>query len=290
LGTGRGLDHVIIVVRDLEKAAGVYSEDLGFAVIRGGSFPGGVRNSAVVFGANYLELLTVDASQPGADEELVRVLKEREGGYAFALNVSSAQQTGAFLRARNFEVSAPQGSSFVPEATGKVQKNLWQTVSITKPVLSFEPMFFIEYAPRQTTRQLPEHRNTAVGIRSVWIAVKDLEAAKKGYEELGLQAGREQEMAQLGARSREIAAGQGVILVLQADDAKGAVASYVAQHGEGVVGVSIEVRDLKVARSLLQSSTKQELNPYKGVFGESILVAPAFTHGVWIELIQKRGI
>jgi hypothetical protein len=81
-----------------------------------------------------------------------------------------------------------------------------------------------------------------------------------------------------------------VILLLQATDTKGPLASCVAQQGEGVIGMSIEVRDLKIARSLLRSSTKQELNPYNGPYGESIFVPPVFTHGVWVEFFQKQGV
>ena len=287
LGTGRGLDHVIVIVRDLEEAARVYTEVLGFTVIRGGDFPGGLQSRAVRFASNYVELMSVDPSQAPPDDELVRLLNEREGGYALGLGVSSAQQTADALRARNFDVVGPAGSPFIPEGSNDVQTAPWQTVVITNPVLPFEPFFFIQYALREARSGPPEHQNTAVDVHSVWIAVKDLEAATKGYEALGLLPGRKRRIPQLAAKGREIGAGQGVILLLQATDTKGPLASYVAQQGEGVIGMSIEVRDLPKARSLLRSSTKQELNPYNGPYGKSIVVPPVFTHGVWIELFQE---
>jgi catechol 2,3-dioxygenase-like lactoylglutathione lyase family enzyme len=290
LGTGRGIDHVIVIVRDLGEAARTYTEVLGFTVARGGSFPGGLRNRAAKFASTYIEFMSVDPSQAPPDDELVRLLKEREGGYAFGLSVSSAQQTADALRARNFDVTGPTGSSLILEGSKDVQRALWQTVAITKPVLPFQPLFFIQYAPRETRSRPSEHQNTAVDVHSVWIVVKDLETATKGYGALGLRPGRKQRMPQLAAKGREISAGQGVILLLQATDTKGPLASYVAQHGEGVIGMSIEVRDLQIARSLLRSSTKQELNPYNGPYGKSVFVPPAFTHGVWIELFQGRGV
>lgn len=54
LGTGHGIDHVVIAVRDLEEATRAYTDMLGFAVVHGGSFPGGLRNSAVLFGASLV--------------------------------------------------------------------------------------------------------------------------------------------------------------------------------------------------------------------------------------------
>ena len=286
LGPGGGVDHVIVIVRDLEEAARAYTEVLGFTVVPGGNFPGGLQSRAVRFASNYVELMSVDPSQAPPDDELVRLLKEREGGYALALGVSSAQQTADALRARDFDVIGPAGSPFIPEGSNDVQTAPWQTVAIANPVLPFEPFFFIQYAPRKARSSPSEHQNTAVDLHSVWIAVKDLEAATKGYEALGLLPGRKRRMPQLAAKGREIGAGQGVILLLQATDTKGPLASYVAQQGEGVIGMSIEVRDLHIARSLLHSSTKQELKPYNGPFGKSILVPPVFTHGVWIELFQ----
>jgi hypothetical protein len=54
--------------------------------------------------------------------------------------------------------------------------------------------------------------------------------------------------------------------------------------------MSIEVRELEVARSLIRASTKQELNPYGRPYGRAVLVAPEFTHGVWMELFQRTSV
>lgn len=287
LGSGHGLDHVIVIVRDLEKATRDFKEVLGFTEARGGDFPGGLQSRAMRFASNYIELMSVDPSQAPPDNELVRLLKEREGGYAFGLGVSSAQQTADSLRARQFEVVGPMRIPVISEGSKEVKAAPWQTVALTKPALPFEPLFFIQYEPRDTRSIPPEHPNTAVDLHSVWIAVKDLASVTRGYENLGLPPGQERQVPQLGPKGREIGAGQGVILLLQATNTKGPLASYVAQHGEGVIGMSIEVRDLEVARALLRGSTKAQLDPYNGLYGRSIVVPPVFTHGVWIELFQR---
>jgi catechol 2,3-dioxygenase-like lactoylglutathione lyase family enzyme len=287
LGTGRGLDHVIVIVRDLDAAARTFADVLGFTVIRGGSFPSGLRNGAVMFESNYIELMSVDPSKVSADHELVRLLQKREGGYAFALNVSSARDTAQFLRARDIEVAGPTGSAFVPEGSKEVQTSLWQSVAIKKPALPYQPMFFIEYPPRKTRPPVAEHRNTATGIRAVWIAVKDLDAAAKAYEAVGLPTGRQVRVPQLGADGREIGAGQGAIVLLRSNDGKGPLASHLQQHGEGVVGISIEARDLDAARSILRAASGEALNGYDSLYGRAILIEPALTHGVWIELFMK---
>lgn len=290
LGTGRGIDHVVIVVRDLDDAARMYQDVLGFSMIPGGTFPGGIRNTGVRFGTNYLELITVDPSQAAANKEasdLAAFPEKREGANWLGLNVSSARQTADFLRARGFDVNEPEGSTYTPEGAKEAQPALWQTVSFKKPLVPSDAIFFIQYGARPE-RPRPEHPNTAVGIHSVWMAVKDLAAASKAYESVGLAAGRKQQMPRLGATGQEVAAGQGVILLLEPNDPKGSLASHLARFGEGIVGVSIEVRDVDAARTLLRSSTRQELSPYPSSDGRAILISPMFTHGVWIELFQRR--
>jgi Glyoxalase-like domain len=77
LGTGHGLDHVIVIVRDLEEASRTYSETLGFGLGTSGKLPGGIRNQLVSFGLTYLELMSIDAAQVDQQNEIVRLLKER---------------------------------------------------------------------------------------------------------------------------------------------------------------------------------------------------------------------
>jgi hypothetical protein len=92
----------------------------------------------------------------------------------------------------------------------------------------------------------------------------------------------------LARTGQEIEAGQGPILLLQPQNTTGTVSSFLAERGaEGIMGVSVEVGNLQTARSLLESNTKLQFQPYAGPYGQSILIPPEFTHGVWIEFFQK---
>jgi catechol 2,3-dioxygenase-like lactoylglutathione lyase family enzyme len=60
-------DHLIVAVKDLDKATATYRTGLGFTVVPGGEHPAGTHNALVHFGIHYLELLAVkDPSAPGA--------------------------------------------------------------------------------------------------------------------------------------------------------------------------------------------------------------------------------
>src|SRR5258706_12228326 len=59
----RGIDHVVILVRDLDRARDTY-ERLGFTLTPRGFHTIGSKNHCIVFGADYLELLAISQPHP----------------------------------------------------------------------------------------------------------------------------------------------------------------------------------------------------------------------------------
>ncbi|HEV2124134.1 MAG TPA: VOC family protein [Chloroflexota bacterium] len=60
-------DHIVVAVKDLNKAISTYRNGLGCTVIPGGEHPIGTHNAVVHFGLPYIELLAVnDPSNPQA--------------------------------------------------------------------------------------------------------------------------------------------------------------------------------------------------------------------------------
>src|SRR5579875_2108481 len=106
------LDHVMLVVRDLERAAATY-EALGFRVIDGGRHTGmGTYNKIVRFGLDYLELLAVyseeEASGFASRRAIMEFLKEREGAFTYALAVQGMSRDVPAFEER--ERKRPDGS------------------------------------------------------------------------------------------------------------------------------------------------------------------------------------
>ncbi len=296
LGTGRGIDHVGIFVRDLEATGRVYSETLGFTIYPGGSFPDGIRSSGLMFSTSYVELLTVDAEQ-ATGQALARAefLQRHQGAVFLALHVSSAEDTAAFLRKRGFDVAEPQGGSVAPQGTQEPLPELFQIVSFPANTDPAE-LFFIGYnqPPEESSRTEDEsfarfrrHPNTAKRLASVRVAVKDKERAAKTYEAMGLPASRKMEVKTMGAKACEVKAGDGWILLLQPDDPGGRTARFLSQRGEGIIGISIEVSSLATARKHLESNAKHEFPNYDGLYGNSILIPSELALGLAIEMFEK---
>lgn len=312
LGEGRGIDEVIILVRDLEAAQDVYGNVLGFTLLppKGSAYrlPSGLKISGAYFAENQLELRAIDDPEKAAENrpEYANFLEQHEGARSLVLAVSSLDATASFLRARGFEISEPIPGVF--DGT-----TIWRIVTFTNSVLPGLPLvgqrptgpgvrpddewlqrvatvWFVEYVDSQVDSREewpPQHPNTARGIKSVWIGVRDLVTATKAYESVGLRSGQRQNLPQLEASGREIEAGRGVILLLEPQSEVGKVASFLAHRGEGIMGVSIEVRDLGTARKLIERNTGLEFAPYAGLYGNSILISAEIAHGLWIEMFQR---
>ena len=221
-------------------------------------------------------------------------LEQHEGARSLLLAVSSLDATASSLRTRGFNISEPMPGVF--DGT-----TIWRIVTFTDSVLPGLPVlgrrrpvvvpvdatvWFVEYVDYQEEQE-PLHPNTARGIKSVWIGVRDLVTATKAYESVGLRSGQRRNLPQLEASGREIEAGRGVILLPEPQSEDGKVASFLADRGEGIMGVSIEVRDLGTASKFIERNTGLEFAPYAGLYGNSILISAEIAHGLWIEMFQR---
>jgi methylmalonyl-CoA/ethylmalonyl-CoA epimerase len=290
-GSGNGLDHVGVAVRDLETAKKDYRDVLGFTVFAGGKHPNGSRNSVAVLetGYRYLELITFWDRTKAQGAMLAKFLEKHEGALFVGLNVFPLDDTAKLLRARGVNIRGPEAGSLSGDPEQHDQLFAWRLVGLETgavpaahlPTKSTDAVFFIQ-------DQSTVHPNTAKTLASVWMAVSDLEASVRAHESMGFRPARRLAAPQLAARGEEIEAGQGTILLLGPENSTGRVASFLAERGaEGIMGVSIEVASLQTARNLLESNTKRQFKSYDGPYGQSILIPPELTHGVWIEFFQK---
>lgn len=293
---GRGADHVMVVVRDIDATSKVFSNTLGFNVSQRSKFPEGVENSVMHFkNRSFLELLGVYDREKAKETPEVKFLEKHEGGTGFGVHVASAESALSFLRARGIESSGPKPyPSVVPGNPAGMW--IWRTVEFKKPTVPGGNVFLIEYNEplieeyRRKDPQIFEaskvHPNTAEKLQAVWVAVKDLKAAVRAYESIGFTAKRRISLPQLGAKGREIEAGEGLVLLLEASSVKGEVASFLTRRGEGVIGVSIKVTELNTALNILETNLKQKLRPYEGAYGKSVLVPVEVTRGIWVEMFK----
>jgi catechol 2,3-dioxygenase-like lactoylglutathione lyase family enzyme len=307
LGKGYGIDHLIVAVNDLEAAKDFYRDTLGFNMRPRGEVsihPTGTKNTSIYFAnQSYLELLAINDREKVAQNRphYIEFLSKHEGALFYALSTSSAAQTARYLGGRGFAVKDPAPGAVQRPTDKEMPPPKWLTVAFEKSVLPPLFTFFIEYKNTDyqdmfmdwdegysEVKKLPEfrHPNTALGISAVWVAVRDVAAASKEYETMGLPAGGNFISSAFDARGVEIKVVRQRVLLLQPQGKSGKVASFLATRGEGVIGVSIEVESLETARTLIERNLKRKFKPQNNLSGKSILIPPEMAHGIWIELHQ----
>jgi catechol 2,3-dioxygenase-like lactoylglutathione lyase family enzyme len=294
-----GLDHVGIAVRDLGVARRVYTETLGFGAPMDGTLANGLKNVTLYFADNgYLELLT--ATDKVKADWLAAFLEKTEGANFVLLSTWDLEETRAFLGTRGVQLTESAGGRVETRGVKPGTDPLWHTAFFQPPqVLPGGRVGFIayrrdkrDYALSQVVKTLKvkrgPHPNSARLLKSAWMVVGDLEAAKKAYRDAGFEPLRAFEDARLKARGVELAAGtgKGTLLLLQPSDPKGPAAAFLARRGESLCGVSIEVMSLEKAVGHLQPKTGRTFGEYSGLYGRSILLPPELTFDLWMELYQ----
>lgn len=247
----KGLDHIRILVHDLEAAKDIYRDLLGFLVPpRGqkGIHPLGTENSVARFyDGFYLELLAIHDSATAAVRrpEMVRFLQHSEGGHSVLLNVASAQETADTLRARGFPVSAPIPGSIMRATESVPLPPGWWLVNFEYAPLPADLLSFIQYQRSWEERQAdrsrePPHPNTATRGLAVWIAVPDAATAAQYFASLGLPSRRTLHVSHLGAMAHEVQVGDDqCLLLLQSLQQDSIVDHFLKECGSGgVMGVS----------------------------------------------------
>ncbi len=122
------IDHVGIVVKDLESAVATYTRNFGFAVdgSRGGDLPAlGIRNAFMPVADSDLEFIQATTE----DGPVATFAKERgEGAFMLSIEVDDIESAISELRALGARVGNPNnGVAFVsPKSTHGVNLQLIQ--------------------------------------------------------------------------------------------------------------------------------------------------------------------
>lgn len=290
LGSGRGIDHATVLTRDLAAISSVYRDRLGFTVTPYSKYDNGFENAVIYFGdtgKTYLELWGVHDAALAAKTQQATALAEPDGLMWLTLHSGSTDATAAYLRAKGHELSGPDNIGEDPW--------FYRIAGLERSSLPGRRIYFIQYNdPYLDSRpQDPEkgrlrqtHANTAQSLRSVWIAVQDIDAAAAAYESIGVRAGRDVELPQLKARGRELVVGGGTLLLVQSAVAEGPVAAFLGARSDRMLGASVQVANLGTATSVVARGSGNRLPGYAGIYGPSILVPADRAGGMWLEFFE----
>src|SRR5262245_12025692 len=119
-----GIDHVVVLVRDLDRAADAYAR-MGFKLTPRGYHTLGSQNHCIMFGSDYIELLAVPKPHP-AMQYFTDFLAGGEGLGAIAFATPDATAAHAELAAAGVQADAPLDFSRPVENLGNASFRIVQ--------------------------------------------------------------------------------------------------------------------------------------------------------------------
>ena len=174
----QGIDHIVIVVNDLEQAAKDY-EQLGFTVVPGGKHPVGSHNSLISFAdGSYIEIIAF--YREALDHRWWDPLQKGERLVDFCMQTNDLQGDTKKLRAAGVAINDPVPWSRTRPDGYELK---WLLSLAQGSHRGVAPFLIQDVTPREERiPQTFDHKNGAIGIGTVTVAVGELTAVQRWYD------------------------------------------------------------------------------------------------------------
>ena len=277
-----GIDHAVIVVRDVDAAAAAF-ERLGFIVTPKSGHPElGSENRCIIMHGDYIELLC-----PGDHPEtryFKDFLAEREGMAALAARSTDIERTRTLLARQNLKVcdtlsfSRPLTLANGEDAVARF------SVGMLEPG---QTEGFTLFGCQHHTADLvwstgyEHHANQAERMSAILFAAESVPRSGRLFERYF------DTMARGGQHdSLELKTGDVPVFVIpctRLEERYPGVTGHLTKTG--FIGLSIQVMNIaETARVLTANGV-----PFSGGSALHLLVAPAYAHGVMIEFYSNAN-
>jgi hypothetical protein len=221
----QGIDHLVIVVNDLQRACKDY-EQLGFTVVPGGRHPVGSHNALISFAdGSYIELIAF--YRDALEHRWWAPLQKGERFVDFCLQTDDLEGDTAKLRASGVTINAPVPWSRTRPDGYELK---WLLSLATGNHRGVAPFLIQDLTPREerVPRQF-EHANGATGIERATIVVGEIWTIGQWYKGL-LGVEGEQFKDTLGGGIR-FKTGPHVLQFIMPADPKGPLIDWLRTYG-----------------------------------------------------------
>jgi hypothetical protein len=229
----RSIDHIVILVRDLDQAAADYAR-AGFTVTPGGTHAAGTTHNALISFSDgtYFELIAFfEPDQPQEHRWWGRVA-EGEGLIDYALLADDLNHDAGELRGRGLAIEGPSdGGRTRPDGEQIAWRSMMLGRGIGNPTL---PFVIEDVTPREL--RVPggaaeQHRLGVTRVAGLTLVTNNLDEAAAALTSL-LGTPGEDVIVDEGAMLR-FTLGEQWLAVLQPGDAHSPSGQYLSARGEG---------------------------------------------------------
>ncbi|HVL56575.1 MAG TPA: VOC family protein [Burkholderiaceae bacterium] len=160
----RGIDHLVIAVRDLDRAQSTYQR-MGFTLTPRGYHTLGSQNHCLMFGTDYLELLAVPRPHP-ANQFFIDFLQRREGLAAIAFASDDSQAAQSDFTAAGVAAEAPLEFSRPVERPDGVRDARFRIVALPAAATPGCRAFVCEHLTPELV-WVPDSQRHALGVTGI---------------------------------------------------------------------------------------------------------------------------
>ncbi len=245
-----GIDHIVIVVRDLEEAAKDY-EKLGFTVVPGGKHPVGSHNALIAFAdGSYIEIISY--YRPSPDHRWWEPLQKGEALVDFCMQTDDLLADTQKFRSAGVHINDPVPWSRKRPDGYELQ---WVLSLAVKDHRGVAPFLIQDVTPR--TERIPQkfdHPNGAKGIGTVTVAVEDVATIRHWHQSVLGYEGMESKRDNLQASGIRFRIGPHSFDFLHPETESSPLSQWLRSRGPSPYAATL-VTSLKQSLSLDQSLT-----------------------------------
>jgi hypothetical protein len=243
-----GIDHLVIVVKDLDQAARDFG-DLGFTVVPGGRHPVGSHNVLVSLAdGSYIEVISF--YRKAADHRWWDPLQHGERLVDYCLQTDDLRGDTEKLRAAGVDIKNPAPWSRTRPDGYELK---WLLALAGAGHRGVAPFLIEDITPR--SERIPQqfnHKNGASGIAKLLIATGESVQAGQWYQNMLGVAGEPVENAALAAKGLRFTVGPHVLEFLSPLDLQSPLTNWLRLHGPSPY--SAEIRSTIATDHLLDPS------------------------------------
>jgi catechol 2,3-dioxygenase-like lactoylglutathione lyase family enzyme len=225
----KGIDHIVVVVPDLEAAIKSYGE-LGFTVVRGGKHNIGTHNALIAFADGaYLELIAFLAPVPG--HPWYDAMSKSAGLVDFCMQTDDLTADVATFRRAGVSINDPRAMTRDRPDGYRVS---WVLSIPNSPFNGAIPFLIKDETPRD--ERVPRertHRNGVTGLANLIVAVTEGEKTAGWYRAITGKQGTAIEYRELEGSGTRFEIGSHQLDVIAPRNAIGPVAEFLRSRGAG---------------------------------------------------------
>ncbi|HLI78590.1 MAG TPA: VOC family protein [Candidatus Binataceae bacterium] len=226
----KGIDHIVVVVPDLEAAIGSYGE-LGFTVVRGGKHNIGTHNALIAFAdGSYIELIAFLA--PVAGHPWYDAMSKSGGLVDFCARADDLGDAVAAYRRAGVTVSDPNGMTRDRPDGYRLS---WVLAIPNAPFNGNLPFLIKDETPRD--ERVPRertHPNGVSGLSNLVVAVPDAAKTAGWYRIILGSAGENIEHRDLDAAGSRFQLGSHQLDIVSPRGPNGPVAEFLRTRNAGL--------------------------------------------------------